>query len=173
MTAGRAFASLIPLFLASSLALAEDSPPAEKAAPAAREAPASPAPPAKGLVVFVDPVTGKIRQPDAAEIGALTAPPPGTKTAKPAPEAPLLMKYGPGTAVGVVLDSRYESFMVATKAPDGKVATECVTGGRAADAAVAAGAPPAGKTEKAAKKTREKTTEKTTKNGSTEAVRVP
>ncbi len=34
------------------------------------------------------------------------------------------MTYGPGGAVGVVLDSRYESFMVATKAPDGKLATD-------------------------------------------------
>src|SRR5512135_42888 len=152
MNAGRAFASLSPLFLACSLALAEDPPPAEKVAPAARQAPASPAPPAKGLVVFVDPVTGKIRQPDAAEIGALTAPAAGTKSATPAPEAPLLMTYGPGGAVGVVLDSRYESFMVATKASDGKLATACVTGGRNADAAVAAGAPPAGKTAKTAKK---------------------
>ncbi len=70
--------------------------------------------------------------------------------------------------MGVVLDSRYESFMVATKAPDGKLATECVTGGRDADAAVAAGAKPAGKTEKT-----RGNTEKTTKKGSTEAVHVP
>lgn len=145
MNAGRAFASLSPLFLACSLALAEDPPPAEKVAPAARQAPASPAPPAKGLVVFVDPVTGKIRQPDAAEIGALTAPRPGTAAAAPAAEAPLLMKYGPGGAVGVVLDSRYESFMVATKAPDGKLAMNCVEGARKANEAVAAAVKRSGK----------------------------
>ncbi len=123
-----------------------------------REGPAAPAVPQKGLVVFVDPVTGKIRQPDAAEIGALTAPPRGTETARPAPEPPLEMKYGPGGAVGVVLDSRYESFMVVTKAPDGKLAMDCVTGGRNADAAVAAGAKAArktGKTDETAKKENE------------------
>ena len=38
--------------------------------------------------------------------------------------------------------------MVVTKKPDGTLATDCVTGGRKADEAVAAGAKPAGKTGK-------------------------
>ena len=75
-------------------------------------------------MVFVDPVTGKIRQPEPAEIGALTAPPPGAAAAKPAAEPPLEMKFGPAGAVGVVLDSRFESFMVVTKTPDGKLAMD-------------------------------------------------
>ncbi|MBK9062771.1 MAG: hypothetical protein IPL89_06190 [Acidobacteria bacterium] len=138
MKAGRALAFLVPLSLASSLAFAQPAPPPEKKAAPAREGSAAPA---QGLVVFIDPVTGKIRQPEPSEIGALTAPP--AATAAPAVEPPLLMKIGPGGAVGVVLDSRYESFVVVTKKPDGTLATECVTGGRSADAAVAAAAKPA------------------------------
>jgi hypothetical protein len=139
MNAGRAAAFVIPLSLAASLALAEDPQPPEKKPAASREAPAPPAAPAKGLVVFVDPVTGQIRQPDPAEIGALTAPPQRSTTARPAPDAPLLMKYGPGGAVGVVLDSRYESFMVVTKKPDGSLSMDCVEGARKADEAVTGG----------------------------------
>ena len=135
MKAGRVLAFLIPLSLAPSLALAQAAPPPEEKAAKTRETPAAPA---KGLVVFIDPVTGKIREPQPAEIGALTAPP--AATAAPAPEPPLLMKTGPGGAVGVVLDSRFESFMVITKTSDGKLAMECVTGGKKADEAVSAGA---------------------------------
>lgn len=143
MSAGRTLAAAVLVF-SGSFALADEPPPppATKAAPAtgpkAAPAPAAPASRATGgLVVFVDPVTGKIRQPDAAEIGALTAPPPGA--AAPPAEAPLEMRFGPGGAVGLVLDSRYESFVVVTKQPDGTLATSCVTGGRKADEAVAAG----------------------------------
>lgn len=127
MNAGRVLAFLIPLSFASSPALAQPAAPPGKA-------------PGKGAVVFIDPVTGKIRQPEPAEIGALTAPP--AATAPPAVDAPLLMKTGPGGAVGVVLDSRFESFMVVTRTPDGKLAMECVTGGKKADETVAAGAKP-------------------------------
>lgn len=153
MSAGRTLAAAV-LFLGGSLALADEAPrppdakkkpPAETKAAPAPTAPASRA--AGGLVVFVDPVTGKIRQPDAAEIGALTAPPPGAPAAPPAAEPPLEMRFGPGGAVGIVLDSRYESFLVVTKKPDGKLAMECVAGGRKADEAVAAGAKPPGKGE--------------------------
>jgi hypothetical protein len=139
MKAGRALAFLIPLSLASSLALAQPVPPPEKKAAQAREGANAPA---KGLVVFIDPVTGKIRQPEPSEIGALTAPP---AAVAPAVEPPLVMKTGPGGAVGVVLDSRFESFMVVTKTPDGKLAMECVTGGKKADETVSAGAKPAPK----------------------------
>ena len=50
------------------------------------------------------------------------------------------MKRGPGAAVGVVLDSRFDSFMVVTKAPDGKLTMDCVTGRKQADEAVSGGA---------------------------------
>jgi hypothetical protein len=138
MNAGRVLAFLIPLSLASSLALGQPASPPEKKAVQAREGHAAPA---RGLVVFIDPVTGKIRQPEPSEIGALTAPP--AATVAPAVDAPLLMKAGPGGAVGVVLDSRFESFLVVTKTPDGKLAMECVSGGKKADETVSAGARPA------------------------------
>jgi hypothetical protein len=131
MRAGRPFAVVIPLALGASLALAQQAPQAEKkAAP-------------KGLVVFVDPVTGKIRQPEAAEIGGLVSPPAAPGAVAPLVEKPLVMKYGPAGAVGVVLDSRFESFMVVTKKPDGTLAMDCVTGAQKADEAVAATTTPA------------------------------
>jgi hypothetical protein len=116
-------------------------------------------------VVFVDPVTGKIREPEPSEIGGLA----GTREAAAGSTAdkPLVMKSGPGGAVGVALDSRYETFMVVTKKPDGMLAMDCVTGGRNADAVVAAGANPGEKTGKTAKTARKG------KKGSEEAVRVP
>lgn len=108
--------------------------PGKRAAPAPGE-PGAPA--AGGLVVFIDPATGKIRQPTAAEIGSLVSPP---AAVTPLVAKPLAMKFGPGGAVGVVLDSRFESFMVVTKTPDGKLATDCVVGGKKADEIVSAGA---------------------------------
>jgi len=136
MNAGRVSAVVISLALGSSGALAQQAPePEKKAGPAA--------PAAGGLVVFVDPVTGKIRQPDAAEIGRLLSLPAAPGASAPLVEKPLVMKYGPGDAVGVVLDSRFESFMVATKKPDGKLAMDCVDGKKKAEEAVAAATTPA------------------------------
>jgi hypothetical protein len=100
--------------------------------PGARSAPA-----AGGLVVFIDPVTGKIRQPSAAEIGSLVSPP---AAVTPLAVKPLVTITGPGGAVGVVLDSSFDSYMVVTKKPDGKLAMDCVVGGKKADEAVSAGA---------------------------------
>jgi hypothetical protein len=88
-----------------------------------------------GNVVFIDPATGKIRQPNAAEIGRLIAPPAGKAFARP----PLTTKTGPGGAVGVVLDDSFDSYVVATKQLDGTVAIGCVTGGEKAAEAVSSG----------------------------------
>jgi len=95
---------------------------------------ATPLVPAGGVVVFIDPATGKIRQPDASEIGGLVPP------AGPAPKAlaPALIQ-GPGGAVGVRLGEDSLAYMVVTAAPDGKLATDCVTGDKAAAARVTAG----------------------------------
>ncbi len=138
----------IPSVLSASLALSQPAPPDVKKAvpPGTKPAPAAAAPAraAGGLVVFIDPVTGKIREPDPAEIGALTAPSPKTTPAAPAVEPPLEARFGPGGAVGVVLDSRYESFLVVTKRADGTLAMECVAGGRKAGEVVS-GAKPAEK----------------------------
>ncbi len=128
MKAGRLSAVVIALVLGPgpSCALAQQAPQPETRAVS------------KGLVVFVDPVTGKIRQPDASEIGALVSPRPAPGDAAPLAEKPLEMRFGPGGAVGVVLDERFESFMVVTKAPGGKLAMDCVEGRKKAEAAVAA-----------------------------------
>jgi hypothetical protein len=82
-----------------------------------------------GAVVFVDPVTGQIRQPDESEIGALlgtATPPQATGTAAPA------FVQGPGNAVGLRLGEESMSYMVARKTPDGQIVFECVTGDQAA-----------------------------------------
>jgi len=140
---------VISLALSASSALAQQAPEAsnaKKAQDAEKKAAPPPGEPgasaAGGLVVFIDPVTGKIRQPDAAEIGRLVSLPSASGPAAPLVEEPLVMKVGPGGAVGVVLDSRFESFMVVTKAPGGKLAMDCVAGGKRADEAVAAVTPP-------------------------------
>lgn len=92
----------------------------------------------RGRAVFIDPETGRVRQPDAAEIGRLLPPP----AAKAAVAPPVTTKTGPGGAVGVVLDSSYDSSLVARKKPDGKVVVDCVTGDDNASATL----PASGKT---------------------------
>ena len=93
--------------------------------------------PAAGVVVFVDPSTGKIRQPDAAEIGALT----GNGTRANSLAAPVMFA-GPGGSVGIKLGDDSLSFMVVTRTPDGKLAEDCVTGDKPAAALVSKGVAP-------------------------------
>ena len=101
--------------------------------------------PAAGMVVFVDPVTGKIRQPDAAEIGDLTGA--GSSNARTgvqsivAPTQPTMIS-GPGGAVGVRLGDDSLSYTVVTRTPDGKLVEDCVTGEKAASALVSKGLTP-------------------------------
>ncbi len=87
-----------------------------------------------GLVVFIDPVTGQIRQPDAAEIGTLSRPATRkageTRQAQPFPV--------PGGGVGMALDPSFDLSVMVTKTADGKLKTDCVVGQDAA-AAVARG----------------------------------
>ena len=110
-------------------------PPAPAKQPEKKPAQAAPqaATPAGGVVVFIDPATGKIRQPDASEIGALTGSPGPIVPRTPTP--PVLMQ-GPGGAVGARLGEESLTYMVVTKAPDGKLAMDCVTGAKAASARV-------------------------------------
>jgi len=100
------------------------------AAPASSPAPAK----AGGSMVFVDPTTRQVRKPGASEIGARRAQSQAAVAARPT-TAPVVI-HGPGGAVGVLLDDRHASFMVATRKADGKIALECVTGQDAADHAV-------------------------------------
>ena len=96
--------------------------------------------PAPGMVVFVDPATGKIRQPDAEEIGALTGAANNATTSvqSVAPTGPTTFT-GPGGSVGMKLGDDSLSYMVVTKTPDGKLAEECVTGDKAASALLSKG----------------------------------
>ena len=87
-----------------------------------------------GSMVFVDPATRQIRKPGASEIGARRAQSQAAVAARPT-TAPVVI-HGPGGAIGVLLDDRHGSFMVATRKADGKIALECVTGKEAADHAV-------------------------------------
>ena len=104
-----------------------------KARATASKGVAKSAPNAKpGVVVFIDPATGQIRQPSASEIGDLSPSP--TPVAPKAPE-PSLMQ-GPGGSVGAKLGADSLTYMVVTTAPDGKLAMDCVTGSKAADAQV-------------------------------------
>lgn len=89
-----------------------------------------------GAVVFIDPATGQIRQPSPAEIGSLAG---QARSTAGTPSAPAAVQ-GPGGAVGVTLGEDFMSYTVVTKTPDGKLATECVTGGKQAEARVHSGA---------------------------------
>jgi hypothetical protein len=92
-----------------------------------------------GVVVFIDPATGQIRQPDASEIGGLV---PSTASVAPKAPEPALIQ-GPGGAVGVRLGEDSLAYMVVTTTPDGKLAMDCVTGDKAAAARVTTPAPTA------------------------------
>ena len=94
----------------------------QPAAPASAPAPVK----ASGSVVFVDPVTRKIRKPGPSEIGALRSQSEAVVAKRPA--TPPVVIHGPGGAEGILLDDSHGSFMLATRDADGKIALECVTG---------------------------------------------
>jgi hypothetical protein len=97
--------------------------------------------PAGGVVVFIDPATGKIRQPDASEIGALVTP--AGSVAPKAPEPVQIL--GPGGAVGAKLGADSLTYMVVTTTPEGKLAMDCVTGEKTATAQVTGATAPKAK----------------------------
>jgi hypothetical protein len=86
-----------------------------------------------GVVVFIDPATGQIRQPDASEIEGLVTPASSVAPKAPTPAAPAMIQ-GPGGAVGARLSEDSLTYMVVNTAPDGKLAMDCVTGEKAAAA---------------------------------------
>jgi hypothetical protein len=96
-----------------------------------------------GMRVYVDPQTGQLREPTPEEAAALSA-------AIQADES-LRTLAGPqqitgvGGAIGYRLDESFSSYSVATVKPDGSVSFECVTGDKAAKAAVSTGITVAGK----------------------------
>jgi hypothetical protein len=87
---------------------------------------------AGGLMIFIDPLTGKIRQPDAADISELLS-------LRPQPQTPFIARPfvspTPGGGVGVMLDDSFHNYMVVTKKPDGSLLMDCLPdAGAAADA---------------------------------------
>jgi hypothetical protein len=101
--------------------------PVEKqAAQAKRAMPAAPATQAgdSGQRVFIDPATGKLREPEPGEIAALQ---PAAKRSLRAAAAPEMLA-GPGGAVGMAVSEDAMSYSVATVNPDGTLSTVCVTG---------------------------------------------
>jgi hypothetical protein len=89
--------------------------------------------------VFIDPVTGKVRQPTPADIENLMGATKARAVAKQSGQPEQLdMRYGAGGAVGVKLGATSLSYVVATKTPDGKLSVDCVTGDKAAAKAVSA-----------------------------------
>lgn len=118
----------IALFLAVSASItaasdqSKDTP--QKPAAAAVKQPAAPEAGARGMRVFIDPATGKIREPEQSDIQQLAPAAPAFHPLM-APAAPL---QGPGGAVGMKLDDNQMVYSVATKNPDGSVSFECVTG---------------------------------------------
>jgi hypothetical protein len=142
--------SMLVLAIATGAAHATeaDQPPAPKdSKSAAQAAPgrepenkapqATPAPGANaaGVMVFIDPATGKMVQPTEAQIGSL-APSPAPQ-AGPKAKAPVVTIQGPGGAVGMVLGPESLSYSIATRTADGKIALDCVTGNQAAERMVA------------------------------------
>jgi hypothetical protein len=91
---------------------------------------------AGGMLIFIDPATGKIRQPDAADINELLqqrAQPQSTFVARP------FVSSAPGGGIGVKLDESFHSYMVATKKPDGGLVMDCLPDAKKAADAVASG----------------------------------
>ena len=101
---------------------------------------ASPAAPGAGwgLMVFIDPVTGKIRQPDAEDIRALQAQQPVALRSAAMAAGPLPYAL-PGGGVGVKLDESFHNYVVVTKKPNGSLLMDCVPGAEKAADAVAKG----------------------------------
>jgi hypothetical protein len=97
---------------------------------------ATPAPGANaaGVMVFIDPATGKIVQPTEAQMGRLA---PSPERAGPKAKAPVVTIQGPGGAVGMLLGPESLSYSIATRTADGKIALDCVTGDQAAERIVA------------------------------------
>lgn len=101
----------------------------------ATETPAAATPAsAGGLLVAIDPATGKIRPPEADEIRVLL------EAAKPAgPAAPPKVRTLPDGTVAATLDPSFDSYSVVTRAPDGKLVMSCVEGKEKAEKAVGTG----------------------------------
>jgi hypothetical protein len=93
---------------------------------------------AGGVMVFIDPVTGKTRQPEAGEVEQLLQ-----QRAPALPQSSLTSPSStfnvPGGGVGLMLDDSFHSYMVVTRKPDGTMLMDCLPDGKAAADAVTNG----------------------------------
>lgn len=96
---------------------------------------------AAGVMVFIDPLTGKTRQPEAGEVEQLlqqrASTLPQSSLASPTSQASTFSV--PGGGVGLMLDDSFHSYMVVTRKPDGTVLMDCLPDGKAAADAVTNG----------------------------------
>ncbi len=98
--------------------------PADTATAATQAAPAATAP-AAGMLAFRDPVTGQLRPPTADELDALR---PQLEALFNQSSEGLEQIELPDGSVGIDLQGRFASAVVATVQPDGTVTTRCVNG---------------------------------------------
>lgn len=93
---------------------------------------------AGGVMVFIDPLTGKIRQPEPGEVEQLLQ-----QRALALPQSSLTSPSStfnvPGGGVGLMLDDSFDSYMVVTRKPDGSLLMDCLPDGKAAAEAVTKG----------------------------------
>jgi hypothetical protein len=108
---------------------ADQAAPGQEAEHKAVDAAQLPAANARGMVVVVDPATGKIVKPTDAQIRTAL---PASRTENK-PKAPLVMVQGAGGAVGVVLTPESFSYSVVNKTADDKIVMDCVTGDQTAN----------------------------------------
>jgi hypothetical protein len=90
-----------------------------------------------GLQVAIDPATGQIRQPTAAESRALAGPIAGQSTAKSATTAPQFTQWADGT-ISMVLTEEYLNVWLVGLNADGSVSQVCVDGYNAGSTQLAA-----------------------------------
>jgi hypothetical protein len=106
----------------------------------ADQASGAPSAGAAGLVVFIDPLTGKLVQPNAEDFAKLSAPKGAAVAPKaPARKAPVTFIYGPGNTVGMATPPESFSYAIVTTTPEGKLTLDCVVGAKAANDRIAAG----------------------------------
>jgi hypothetical protein len=125
-----------PLFLALALTLAasgqdnkrQQSAPAQSTAAEVQSAPAA----ARGVRVFIDPLTGAIREPEQEELQAASIDAATQASALPEP-----VTHASG-AEGMLLGEDQMVYSIATIGPGGKIEMEHVTGEKNAEAKVKA-----------------------------------
>jgi hypothetical protein len=115
--------------------------PADKpAAPAATvaQAPTSSAPVSAGQQAHIDPKTGQLRPAEHDDVAQLNAKAAGARRAARTAVAEPQQFEAPGGGFGMAVPDEVQAYTVATKAPDGSIVLQHVTGPKQADAVVRA-----------------------------------